>query len=164
VRQPMPTVPKPRPILPQPQVQAQPAQEGTRPKTVPMVIRPQPDIQAQSASQQRFSQPAPTRQIPAASKQTNSQLVHSVISPNGAYTAATVRDGAELRLYVQKGDSSTLVGVYNTIDGVTWSSDSKTVRFRATKAVAPEKVEEREATYQPAKQVLKWRVTRVIRI
>ena len=185
VRQPMPIVRQPTPIVleriagqswpppgtqwvpykrtqPQPEIQPEPP-PGTQ--WVPYgKTQPQAEIKPQPPRETGFLRSEQTRQIPAASDQTNAQLAHTVISPNGTYTAAIVRDGAEMRLYLQKGGSYTLVGVYNTIEGVTWSKDSSTVRFRATKAVGPEKVEERKATYQPATQVLKWHVIRVMRI
>jgi hypothetical protein len=133
-----------------------------RARTVPIQrqLVPQPQSQPQSPTQTTFSKSTPS------SYQINAQLgegktIRTVLSPNGAYTAI-VRDGAEMRLYLQKEGSYTLVGAYNKIGGVTWSKDSTTVQFRATKAVRPEKLEEREATYQPATHVLKWRIIRVI--
>ena len=133
-----------------------------KPQVLPDIYTPpRPEIHPQPPREAGFLQLGQNRQIRAASDQTNAQLVNTIISPNGAYTAVIVRDGAELHLYLQKGGSYTLVAVCNTIEGVTWSKDSSTVRFRATKAVGLEKVEEREVTYQPATQVLKWRVMRI---
>jgi hypothetical protein len=152
------TVPIQRQLVPQPQSQPQSPTQTT--KIQELRIVPQPQSQPQSPTQTTFSKSTPS------SYQINAQLgegktIRTVLSPNGAYTAI-VRDGAEMRLYLQKEGSYTLVGAYNKIGGVTWSKDSTTVQFRATKAVRPEKLEEREATYQPATHVLKWRIIRVI--
>jgi hypothetical protein len=137
---------------PQPQPQPKKIQE--------LQVVPQPQSQPQAPPKTTFSKFTPS------SEQIHSHLgegktIPTVVSPNGAYTAI-VQNGAEMRLYLQKEGSYTLVGAYNEIGGVTWSKDSTTVQFRATRAVRPKKLEEGVVTYRPATQVLKWRVIRVI--
>jgi hypothetical protein len=129
-------------------------------KTQEIAIVPQPQSQPQAPPQAPFSKSTvSSAQITPQLRE--DKIIRSVLSPNGAYTAI-VRDGAEMRLYLQKEGSYTLIDAYNKIGGVTWSKDSTTLQFRAAKAVRPDKVEEREATYQPAAHALKWRVIRVI--
>ncbi|PYJ43753.1 MAG: hypothetical protein DME80_08065, partial [Verrucomicrobia bacterium] len=99
----------------------------------------------------------------------NGKTIQTVVSPNGAYTVLLRDEGEQQdfawkRLYLKQGQSYTLIGVYNTIEDIRWDEDSTNVRFKATKAVGPDQVEEREATYDPRKKLLRWRVLRVIEI
>jgi hypothetical protein len=126
----------------------------------PLVISPNPSIGPLPPLPFIFSL-GPQR--PPQTKVSKQRTVHTVISPNRAYTATIVQDEAEMSLYLQERDLYTLIDVYSAIEGVTWSEDSTTLRFRATKIVGPEKVEKREATYQPATRVLKWSVISVTR-
>ncbi len=91
------------------------------------------------------------------------------VSPNRRYSLIyrnenEVGDFVWYRLYLKRGAAVTLVGAYNEVKDVRWSKDSTVARYKAEKAVDADEFHHLDVEYAPARQTVRSRVTRVVKV